>query len=47
MNQIQAPYNRINQHDIFNEKMSSQPKQEERKKRVSKKAKYPLVESDI
>ena len=33
MNQIQAPYNRINQHDIFNEKMSSQPKQEERKKR--------------
>ena len=34
MNQIQAPYNRINQHDIFNEKMSSQPKQEERKKRV-------------
>ena len=29
MNQIQAPYNRINQHDIFNEKMSSQPKQEE------------------
>ena len=34
MNQIQTPYNRINQHDIFNEKMSSQPKQEERKNEI-------------
>ncbi len=34
MNQIQAPYNRINQHDIFNEKMSSHPKQEERKNEI-------------
>lgn len=32
MNQIQAPYNRINQHDIFNEKMSSQPQTRRKKK---------------